>query len=130
MELDKIRKSEKMKSKMKIHKTTKKNLATMGFTPNQQQNDHRKINSRQILFVVVSTINFILQIFYICFLAYGIEERMDAIFSLTVIGAITIAYISMMFKIDKIFIDIQSFEKEINESKYKPLRSSSFLFRF
>lgn len=102
---------------MKIFQRIQRILATMGFTANQQQSNHGKSNFRQMAFVAVCAVNAILLVFYISLEANTIDEYMDAIFSLTVVVGIMMAFISLIFKNDDIFTNIEFCEKTLTESK-------------
>lgn len=113
---NKLRNSEEIKIKMKLFQTVQKNMAAMGFFPNQQQNGRRKLTFGQILSVFLYSINVISFCIYISCVANTIEEYIDSIFSSTVIVGIEIAFISIIFKNDKLFRTIENAEKEANDS--------------
>lgn len=102
---------------MKFFQRTQKILAAMGFTRNQQQNYHGKLNFRQMVFVFVCTINALLLVFYIFFVANTMAEYMDAIFSLTVLVGVEMVFISFIFKNDDIFTGFDFCERILTESK-------------
>lgn len=101
---------------MKIYQILQRNLAVMGFTPIQQQNNNWKISYGQIIDIVLYSIEAIFIGRYTFYEASGIEDYMKSIFLFAVLFAITIAYISIIFKNDKIFNTIEFFEQELNHS--------------
>lgn len=103
--------------KLKTFRTIQKVLAMMGFTPNQQQSNHCKLNSRQIIFVVVCAINVTFLSSYIVRVANSIDEYMDAIFSLIILVTVAIAFISIIFKNDKLFNYIEFITNLLTDSK-------------
>lgn len=109
---------------MEIFRKIQKILAAMGFTRNQQPTSHGKLNFRQAVFVAVCAINIILLVFYIFFVTKTIDENMDAIFSLTVLVGIMIAFVSLIFKNDDLFTDIECCGETLSESMCKLLKCS------
>lgn len=103
--------------KMKIFQTIQRNMAAMGFTPNQPQNNYRQLKFGQIIIVGVCSIDAIKMGVYIFCEADGIEEYMYSIFSLTVVAGITISFISFIFKNDKLFNVIEIIAKELTNRK-------------
>lgn len=103
--------------KMKIYQTVHKTMAAIGFTPNQQQNNQRQWSSGHIFSVVINSINTFSLSAYIFYEANGIEEYMDSIFSLTMTVGVSVAFISIIFKNDKLFNAIEGCAKEIADSK-------------
>lgn len=99
--------------KMKVFRVVLGNFATMGFSPNQQQNNIRRVSCSQIIDILFCIIDAFFVGLYIVFEASGIEKFMESIFSLTVVAGITIAYISIIFKNDKIFNTAKCFEHEL-----------------
>lgn len=104
--------------KLKTFKTVKENWALMGFDLNQPQKDHRKLNSRQILFIVLLTINISSQSSYLFIAANGLEEVMDMIFSVTVVSTIMTAYISAISQTNNIANNLDNSDTELKWSKY------------
>lgn len=111
----------KMEMQLKTFQRIKMFLGLMGFTPNQRQNNpDRRLNSAQIIFVVVCTINSILLTSYIFFVANDIEDYTDAIFSLTVVVAVAMAFVSIILKSDDLFDVIELNENEMTLRKCEP----------
>lgn len=107
-----------MEMKLKIFQTTQKCLAVIGFAPNQQQNDrNRRFNSKQIIIVTVCTLSTIDFMLYVLLVANDIEDRMDAIYSLTAVAGATIAFVSIIFRIDELFNFIELIEIELTDRK-------------
>lgn len=88
---------------MKCFQSLQKNIGTMGLTPCQQQNSHPQWNPRQIFCSVKYLIDTMAMAAYILIEADSIEEYMESIFSLTAVVGIEVAYISFIFKNDKLF---------------------------
>lgn len=103
--------------KLKILQTCQKHLSAMGFIPNQQQNNHRQLNSVHIFTVAVYSINIICMSSYIFFVANDIDEYMDSILALTAVVCITIALISLIPINDQLFINIELCANELNNRK-------------
>lgn len=108
--------SETKEIKVEVYQKIQKNLASMGFTPNQQRCNNLKWNSVQIINVAVYSMNIILFGLYVIFEAKGIEDYMVSIFALTVATGIMICYISIIFKSDKLFTTIELLGKELTDS--------------
>lgn len=102
---------------IKLFQTIQKNLATMGFIPNQQQIRNLKSTSVQIIWVTSSSINSVFLCVYIACVASSMEEYTDSIFSLTVIVGIEIAFISIIHKNDQLFNTIELCVMEMQNSK-------------
>lgn len=102
---------------MKVLQTARKNLAKMGFSPNQQQNTNRIVGRRQIIGICISTISTSLVGVYFLHVANSTEEYMYSFFSLTAGVGITVSYISISVKNDKIFDTIGFGERVMIESK-------------
>lgn len=99
-------------------------MATMGFTPNQQQNHQRQLNFSQFFCIFTYSMNIIAIGAYVFREADRIDEYIELTFSLTVIGGVLIAFISIILKNDKLFNMIEATAEEITLSK------CSDVFRF
>lgn len=99
---------------MKIFQTIQKTLSAMGFAPNQQKNNHRKANITQIVDVIFCSNDVILIGLYILREANSIETYMDSIFTFTAVVGITISYMHIVFKNDKVFDTIEFCENQLN----------------
>lgn len=104
---------------MKIFQTIQKNLALIGFVPNQQQNTHRTVSKIQAFgigsaafFTCLICINFI-------FVAKSTEEYMYSVFALIGATGMTTTHISLVVKNDKIFKAVNLCETLLNDSKFK-----------
>lgn len=103
---------------MKIFQTLLKNIATIGFTPNQQrQTKYRKVSRSQIIMITIFCINIGTLCVFFFYEANGIEQYMDVIYEFTVTFGIFIAFLSIIFKVDDIFNILELTEKEIAESE-------------
>lgn len=103
--------------KLKILQTIQKNFEVMGFTLNQQQNNPRHLSAGQIISVIMCSINIILVGIHIIRVADDIEDYMDSIFTLTILFAFAIAFISIIFKNDQLFNTIEICTNELNVRK-------------
>lgn len=107
-----------LRTKMKIFQTVQNNMAAMGFASIQQQNNHhRQMSFGPIIDVILCSIDAISVGVYIFREANGIEEYMVTIFTFTVLVAIAISFVSIIFKNDKIFNAIEFCANEINDRK-------------
>lgn len=104
--------------KMKIFQVVQKNLAVLGFIPNQRQHNHWHWNWRAIFGVVKCTADTITIGVYVFTRAESIEEYMDSVFVLTVLISITMSYISIIFRNDILFKMIETGENEANFSEF------------
>lgn len=105
------------KIEVKIFQTIQKNMAAMGFKPNQQQNHHRQVNSGQIVWVIKCFLDISILAVYVFCKANRIEEYMDSVFSLTVVAGVTVAFVSIILHNDKLFNMIDRTEMELTFSK-------------
>lgn len=104
--------------KMEIFKFLQKKIATVGFIPNKQQKNYEKSKRGQIIYIIVCGLNTIVFLFYIFLVANDIEEYMNAIFLLTAVITVTIAFTNLMFRNNDIFNVIEFCAKEQTESTY------------
>lgn len=88
---------------MKSLETIRKNMAAMGFVPTQQQNNHREFSSRQFFCTAKLSIDVIGIAAYMFFEADRTEDFVEPIFAITALGGITIVFVSLVFKNDKLF---------------------------
>lgn len=77
---------------------------------------YSKSATSQIIDILFCIVDAVFVGLYIVFEASGIEVFMESIFSLTVEVGITIAYISIIFKNDELFITVECFENELYNS--------------
>lgn len=98
---------------MKIFQVLKKNLAVFGFIPNQQQNNHWKLNVRQKVSLIWHFITLFSYIVFILVDASGIEDNVSAISASTLGTAVFMSFISIIYKNDEIFNVIENFEYEL-----------------
>lgn len=103
---------------MKFFQTIRKNLASMGFTPNEQQSNHRQLSAGQIFCIAKCSIDVVVQGVYIFREAEHIEDYMESICLVTVVGGVLIAYISIILKNDKLFNMFEAAEGEATFSKF------------
>lgn len=104
------------KRKMKLFQTLQKNMATMGFNPNQQGNDsYRKLSIAQFFAIGIFLVDIGTVCVYILHEAKGIVEYMDAIFELIVSVTILVAFVSLTFKNNDIFDVLERTEKELTD---------------
>lgn len=90
----------------------------MGFTPNQQQNNpNRQLNSTQIISVVVFAMSAVFVAVSIFRGNKDTEDFISAIFSLTFVVDVMIAFVSIIFKSGDLFDFIELFEKELTDRK-------------
>lgn len=101
---------------MIIFQTIRKNMAAMGFTPNQQQNSHRKFSFRQTVCTVKYSIDILLIGVYVFCEADRTDEYMESIFAFTAGIAITIAFISIIWKNDQLFNLLELSSQELTIS--------------
>lgn len=104
---------------MKIFQAVRKNMATMGFVPNQQQNNNGKCSEKQlwgILFLLLTTSLIGVYFFH---MANSTEEYMSLLFVLIATVGITLALTSLILKNDKIFNTIEMGEKVLIESEFQ-----------
>lgn len=101
---------------MIILQTVRNNMATMGFMPNQQQNNHRLFSSRQIFCIVKYSIDIILIGLYVFCELDRTEENMESIFAFTAGIGITIAFINISFNNDKLFSILKLTTEELTKS--------------
>lgn len=104
---------------LKIFQTIRTNLGFIGLTPNQQQRDRPKLNSRQIVFVLTTAFDSASNLCYFFAESVGNEDYMDIAFYLTLEAGVLIAFISLIFKKDKGFRTIELCEKELSYSKFE-----------
>lgn len=103
-----------MEIELKTFQTIQMNFATMGCTPNQQQNNpNRKLNSAQIIIIVILAINTVTLSLYVLLVANDIEDYTDVIFSLTITVGVAMSFVSIIFKNDELFNTIELNEKEV-----------------
>lgn len=103
--------------KMEIFGTIQKNFATMGFTPNQQQNHQWPLSSGQFFYIFTFSMDLITFTVYIFREAERIDEYINSAFSLAVEGGVLIAFVSIIFKNDKLFKIIEISTEELILSK-------------
>lgn len=88
-------------------------MAAMGFASNQQQSTHRLFSSRQ----TACTAKYFIDIFmigvYVFCEADRTDEFMESFFALAAGTAITITFISLSFKNDQLFNNIEFTAQEI-----------------
>lgn len=102
---------------MKFFQILYKNLAAIGFTPNQQQNDRLQLNLRQIFTIFKYFTDVIVVGVYVFSKAERSEEYIVPIFSLTVIAGITVSFLSIILKNEKLFRLIKIAADETTFSK-------------
>lgn len=102
---------------MNLFETVQRYMAAMGFFPNQQQNKRSQFNNVQISGILLYVIDAILYGAYIICVADTVEEYVNSIFTLTVALGFAIAYISLIFKNDKLFDIIDGVADELMERK-------------
>lgn len=103
---------------MKFAQTIGKNMAAMGFAPNQQQNNQWQFSSRQISCTLIYFTNIITCSAYIFYKANETEEYMESIYLFAAVAGITIAFISMCLNNDKLFDILELASVEGNFSKF------------
>lgn len=102
---------------MKCFKSIQKNISALGLVPNPQPNNQPLWNSRQILCTAIHIADTIGMTSYIVFEAEEIDEYMEAIYSLTAVISMEVAYFGFVYKNDKLFNFFEIFSKEITTSK-------------
>lgn len=103
---------------MKYFQTIQKNIAVLGLTPRQLQSNHPQWNLRQIFCTIKYSYNTIAMGIYVFFEADRVEEYMESMFSLTACVAVEAAYISFIFKSDKLFNTFELVSEELTRSKW------------
>lgn len=109
--------AQKKKKKMKILQTVQKELAFVGFAPNQQQNTNRTFSKIQFWGIITSLTSTSFVVVYIFHVANRTEDYMYSIFSLTASIGITVSEISMTYANDKIYNMINLCEELIAEAR-------------
>lgn len=102
---------------MKFYQILYKNLAEIGFTPQQQQNNLWPLNAPQMFYIGKYSTDVIVIGVYVFSKAESIDHYMVSTFSLTVIAGITISFISIIFENDKLFHLIEIATDETTLSK-------------
>lgn len=102
---------------MKIFQIVQKDMAAMGFIPNQQQNHDRGLNTGQIIGVFAFIIDAVSFVVYFFYKANSIEEYMDLTFALTAIVGVFIGFINFILKNDDFFNLIEFVTKVLEESE-------------
>lgn len=106
---------------MKILQIIQKNMAVMGFVPNQQQKNNKKSSEKlkQTAGIYVSVLNTSLIGVYFFHVANSREEYMYSIFALICAVGFFLSHISVIFNNDKIFNTIDMGENVIFESEFQ-----------
>lgn len=104
---------------MKIHQTFQKNIATMGFVPNQQQNNNKIFRAKELWGLFFSVLNTTLPGLYFFRVANSREEYMYSLFALICAFSIALCHTSLIFKNDAIFDAIEMCENVLIESEFK-----------
>lgn len=104
------------KREMELFQTLQKNMATIGFTPNQPENDfYRKLSTFQLFVIAAFLIDVGTVCVYFFYEAKGIEEYMDAILEFLVSVTILVAFVSLIFKNNDIFDILERTGKELTD---------------
>lgn len=98
--------------RMEFYETIQKNLAAIGFTPNQQGHQ-RQLSSGQLFCIFKYSTDLTVIGAYVFYEAERIDEYLDPIFALTVIGGIFISFVSIILKNDKLFKIIELSTEEL-----------------
>lgn len=109
--------------KLEICQFIQKNLAAMGFTRNQQKSNNGQWSFGQIVGIVKYSIDIISLGAYVLFEADSIDEYILSIFVLILTIMITITFVSIIYKNDKLFEIIEQCANVLTISK-------SFVFGF
>lgn len=91
-------------------------MATLGFVPNQQQNNNGKFSEKQSW---EFRFFYRLQALHFFRIANSTEEYMSSFFELITAVGITLALTSFIFKNDKIYNTIEMGEKVLIESEFQ-----------
>lgn len=93
-------------------------MAVAGFTPNQQQSEYRQLSFGQVIGVMKCFIDFVTIGSYVFREANRIDQYMEMVFSLTAVAGFTMAFISIIFKNDKLFKMLEIATEETIFSKF------------
>lgn len=113
---------------MKFFESIQNNMATMGFTLNQQQNHQRQLNFCQFCYIFKYSTDLIVITVYVVREAERVDQYIESIFSLTVVGGVLIAFISIIMKNDKLFNMIELSAEEVTLSKCSSIFGSFLHF--
>lgn len=113
---------------MKFFESIQNNMATMGFTLNQQQNHQRQLNFCQFCYILKYSTDLIVITVYVVREAERVDQYIESIFSLTVVGGVLIAFISIIMKNDKLFNMIELSAEEVTLSKCSSIFGSFLHF--
>lgn len=102
---------------MKILQKVQKDLALVGFHPNQQQNSKKTFGKLQTIEIFLATLCTIQIGVYFLYVANSTEEYMYSFFALIAGVSLTLTFICLAVKNDKIFNTTDMFEQIINESE-------------
>lgn len=102
---------------MEIFQTLENNMVAMGFEPNQQQNNNRKLSPIQIIVFTILAIDVVsLSVFYF-YEAKGLEEHANLIFGLIVDIGTCICFTNIILRNDDIFNMIETVTQELSDSE-------------
>lgn len=112
---------------MPVYQVVQKNLAFMGYSPNERSFNRRQIQIGVAMAMCVS-VNFI----FLIHVANTPQQLMASIHHTSVSILILISFMSTAYKMDIIFTIVDKMQAIVNESKFGSNRTFSFLgsFRF
>lgn len=102
---------------MKCFQTIQEKIAMMGLIRKQHPNNRPQWNPRQLFCTAFYVGDTMTMGAYVMFEAQDIEEYMEAIFSLTAVLGLEVAYINLIFKNDQLFNVFELVSKELTTSK-------------
>ena len=98
---------------MKLFLTTQRNLAALGFIPNQ----NHLLNKQHICGILIGVSTTISQFLYIFREADTTEDYMASIFTVTAVIAITLNHMTIVFKTTELYDFIENIQAVTNESE-------------
>lgn len=108
-----------MKAKMKILHSVQKNLALMGFCPNQQQNSRGIFNKRKTRWICSFALITSLISVYFVHVADSREAYMSSLFTLLIAATTTASLFTVFNKNNQIFHTIDLLENLMNEREFE-----------
>lgn len=105
------------KTKMQLFQTTRKHLAALGFIPKHSCHRHHHFNKQHFRNILIAILTIASEYVYIFREAGSIDRYMHSCFMATVIIAINISYVTLIFKTTEIYDFIGNFEKLTNQSE-------------
>lgn len=104
------------KMNLKLFQIAQLNLATAGFTPNQQNTNRRQWSPGQIGATAIYSIDIVLFGAYVLFEANSLGDYISSIFGFNMAIALLMAFINWIFKNDKLFEMIEQIRQEMDSS--------------